>query len=163
MRLPTRPPITDAPSTHQLSSLWLQRWSQRWPWWCFGLWCFGGGGVCLATSCLWAGLAGSTWPRAGAVAACFAGAGAFAVIVAGALPFAGAPPLGAAVAVPQRAPQSASAIISFFSVLLFMVVFLSSLRASPFSRLHKARKTQRHFLTEHFRRCRRRVSHYICT
>ena len=144
-RLPRRPPITDAPSTHQSPP-----WSQRWSWWCFGPWCFGGGGgVCLATSCLWAGRAGSTCLWAGAFAACLAGAGVFAVIAAGGLPFAGAPPFGAAAAVPQRAPQSANAIISFLSV-LFMVVSLSSLRASLFSRLHKARKTLRRLLTTVF-------------
>ena len=105
--------------------------------------------MCLATSCLWAGFAGSTCPCpwAGAFAVCLAGAGAFAVIAAGALPFAGAPPLGAAIAVPQRAPQRARAIVSFFRV-LFMVVFLSSLRASSFSRLHKARRFARRLLTK---------------
>ena len=146
-RPPTRLPSKVAPSTQQLSP----RWSQRWSWWCRGSGCLGGGGgVCLATSCLWAGFAGSTCPCpcAGAFATCFAGAGAFAVIAAGALPFAGAPPLGAAIAVPQRAPQRARAIVSFLSVLLFMVVFLSSLRASSFSRLHKARRFARRLLTK---------------
>ena len=106
--------------------------------------------MCLATSCLWAGFAGSTCPCpwAGAFAACLAGAGAFAVIAAGVVPFAGAPPLGAAIAVPQRAPQRAKAIVSFLSALLFMVVFLSPLRASSFSRLHKARRFARCLLTK---------------
>ena len=71
---------------------------------------------------------------------------------AGGLPLVGAPPLGAASVVPQSAPHSASAIISFFSV-LFMVVFLSSFRASPFSRSHKAREPERHFLTRIFEAC----------
>lgn len=51
--------------------------------------------------------------------------GEFALIAVGALPLDGGLPLGAASAVPQRAPQIASTIINF-CIALFIVVFLSS-------------------------------------
>ena len=84
------------------------------------------------------------FPGAFAVCAvCLAGAGAFAVcgfcagafIAVGALPFGGGFPFGAAIAVPQRAPHTASA-ITIFCIALFIVVFLSS-SAQAHSRAYK--------------------------
>jgi len=106
-------------------------------------------------SCLGSYFAGAAWcalPCAGAFVVCRARAGfdafgACAFIAVGALPLDEWFPFGAAIAVPQSAPQTASANIIFCTV-LFMVWFLSLLRASPFSRLHKVRNHRRKFLTK---------------
>ena len=94
--------------------------------------------TCFATSCRGAGLACVPPLCAGVATA------------TGAFPRGGGLPFGAAAAVPQMAQHIISAIIVFFSV-LFIVVFLSSFGASPFSRLHVVRNTRPNFLTMNYR------------
>ena len=128
MSPPTSPPRSEAPISHQ-SSVW------RVPLWrCFCSWCLSGGGgvgVWRTTSCLSSCFEWVAW----CFAVSLAGAEAFAVcvfcadafIAAGAWPLEGGFPFGAAIAVPQSAPHTASA-ITIFCIALFIVVFLSSSR-----------------------------------
>ena len=161
---PSSPPRSDAPISHQPSERSVQSWQSWRSWWlCSGLWWRGGGGggAQRTTSCLGVWRIGAACAFAGLLAGafsmCLAGAGALATrafctgafIAAGAPPFGGGLPFGAANAVPQSVPHMARANI-IFCIALFIVVFLSLFSASQFSRLHVVRISQRRFLTVFF-------------